>query len=553
MKNGIYKVIVSTTTRLIPIRNASCVAVSQQQQRATVNIKKNGFFFYYGILAFAMLGNVLFPIINKNDNRDDNNGDDIDKGKNNSIHNNHKATNMFSPSAVWSLKYNSSSLLPPLQIIPPTIMVSSCESSSHTTEKAATVAATSSLSSASVICPSYGCPLTTQDIWNSTVRQALEALREKSKDKLSPPPRTQDMPIKLKSSGDKLKATLTLGGFKGGEIEDQINQDRGLVVSPFLFDSDATEMQQSNNNNNQSQLMGIFDGHADYGERVAECCVTELPKLLADKLSKRLRTGMEQEEYDSVAKKALEETFVELDELCGTDGAHGGSTASVILQLGSRLFVANTGDSRSFICVHHSATGYTNIVYTTADHKPSVPEEKARVESMGGEVWQPSYGQGSARVVFRDPLSGIETGLAMSRSIGDRDISELGIIPDPHVDIIDIEKLVNKEIIKTIYENEQITLLPPLIEEKPVDDVHIFAVSASDGMVDILTPRSIASYLVSSLCEEKGEHLLTACERLISMAADGWEHASGDGKYRDDIAISVSKIRSPPKHTTACK
>jgi hypothetical protein len=83
-------------------------------------------------------------------------------------------------------------------------------------------------------------------------------------------------------------------------------------------------------------------------------------------------------------------------------------------------------------------------------------------------------------------------------------------------------------------------------QDAPIDDVHIFVVSASDGMMDILNAKGIARFLVPSLCEDSGMHLLTACEKLISTAAEGWRRASEDGSYRDDIAISVSKIRTPP-------
>jgi len=608
---------VSTTLRLLSISNttaaAAAAAVVHRRQQANNISKKNGPFLYYGILTFTtLLGSMMFPIMNNNDNDDDDSNKDNNPSTN--------TTNTFSPSAVWSLQQPNypprtivrknipqednmknmiihaagqkreeniarpflyyyiiidltksifhytteifGKMFPPrpLSAIMTMLMTSPMTSSCESPPAAVAAKSSSSSSSSGVVCPSYGCPLTTQDIWDSTVQQALKSIRGKPKDTLRSRQSMQNMLIKLESSGDEVKATLALTGYKGGNLDDQINQDRGLVISPYLYDSNSTEekkkhsstkiegeiQQQAHHPLHQSRLMGVFDGHALYGERVAEFCMTELPKLLAAKLSKRLKSDMERDEQDLVVKKALEETFVELDEGCGSDGEHGGCTATVILQLGSRLFVANTGDSRSFICIHHSATGYTDIAYTTNDHKPSLPEERARVEKMGGEIWQPSYGQGSARVVFRDPNTGTETGLAMSRSIGDRDISQFGVIPDPHVDIIDIEKLVKKEIWTTIYENEQISLLPPIIEEKPVDDVHIFAVSATDGMMDILTSRSIATYLVSSICEENGEHLLTACERLISMAADGWQRAGDDGRYRDDIAISVSKIRSPP-------
>jgi serine/threonine protein phosphatase PrpC len=282
--------------------------------------------------------------------------------------------------------------------------------------------------------------------------------------------------------------------------------------------------------------------------------MNEVPKKLADKLSKRLSPNTNSEQHDSVVKQALEEVFCELDRDC-PDGEHGGCTASVILQLGHKLFVANTGDSRSFICVHRTKAGSTEIVYTTRDHKPGVPEERARVESMGGKVWIANGPGCAARVLFTDPLTGLQTGLAMSRSIGDRDVGKYGVIPNPTVDVIDLREIIQKRVLdmnlipSVGFDEHNDPVFQDCIDEDKkvlIDDVHIFAVSASDGMMDVLEPKSIARLLVPSLCHENGEHLLTACEKLVSTAAKGWQQASEDGGYRDDIAISVSKIRTPP-------
>jgi hypothetical protein len=155
-------------------------------------------------------------------------------------------------------------------------------------------------------------------------------------------------------------------------------------------------------------------------------------------------------------------------------------------------------------------------------------------------------GGGSSRVLFTDPVTGDQTGIAMSRSIGDRDVGKYGVIPDPTIDVIDLEELIQERMRKVASSGVMSMFAFNRPSETSVDDVHIFAVSASDGMMDILNPKGIARFLVPSLCQDSGEHLLTACEKLISTAADGWQRASFDSRYRDDIAISVCKIRTPP-------
>lgn len=392
-------------------------------------------------------------------------------------------------------------------------------------------------------CPTYGCPLTPQDMLYTPVQQALQKLRNKSKQKLKSEATTQQVLQELQSTGDENKATLTLTGFKGGALEDQINQDRSFVISSFLGEekgaaSGATDDLQAR------RLMGVFDGHATDGELVSEYCLSELPKILASKLSERLTDDLTEAQQGEVVVTALHETFLELDRTA-PHGESGGCTASVMLQLGKKLYFANTGDSPTFLCVHHSSSRTTDVVYITREDKPSLPDERARVEAMGGKVWVP-IGGGSSRVLFTDPVTGDQTGIAMSRSIGDRDVGKYGVIPDPTIDVIDLEELIQERMKKAASGSVMNMFSFNRPSETPVDDVHIFAVSASDGMMDILNPKGIARFLVPSLCQDSGEHLLTACEKLISTAADGWQRASFDSRYRDDIAISVCKIRTPP-------
>lgn len=414
---------------------------------------------------------------------------------------------------------------------------------SHVAQAEATVAAQKQF------CPTYGCPITPQDMLYAPVQQALKKIRNKSKAKLKAHQTTKEVLLELKSSGDETKATLTLTGFKGGDLEDQINQDRAFVISPYMTEGHAAA--ESEDDLEKHRLQGIFDGHATDGEKVSEYCLRELPKMLACRLSERLTKDLTDAQQQTIVVATLHEIFLELDRTA-PHGESGGCTASVMFQMGKKLYIANTGDSPTFLCVHHSTSKATEVVYMTREDKPSLPDERARVERMGGKVWVPNGG-GSCRVLFTDPGTGDQTGIAMSRSIGDRDVGKYGVIPDPIIDVIDLEELIQERMAKMKASRGILSRLAyGQGDDDAVDDVHIFAVSASDGMMDILNPKGIARFLVPSLCQDSGEHLLTACEKLISTAADGWTRASHDGQYRDDIAISVSKIRTPPPPPTKC-
>lgn len=69
-------------------------------------------------------------------------------------------------------------------------------------------------------------------------------------------------------------------------------------------------------------------------------------------------------------------------------------------------------------------------------------------------------------------------------------------------------------------------------------DVHIFAASISDGLMDYLSPAQIGKALAPAFFDgESGLHPHLVAEDLILHAANGWENEFR-GQYRDDIAIA---------------
>ena len=416
-------------------------------------------------------------------------------------------------------------------------------------------------------CHSYGCPFLPQDIFfDKAVNDALAQIRASTIE-----PEYDSAMNLLSQSGDDQRATLTLIGYKGGTLESQINQDRALVVDPYFPTSDyfttstsTATADDSNDDDNSNvddlqtnRLLGVFDGHAYLGEQVSEYTVQELPKLLSSKLSKELTVGMSEAESTRVTKKILVETFRDIDKTAPAE-VSGGCTASIILQLGPKIFVANAGDSRSFIVCHHKASDTTEVVYISREDKVSLPDERARIEAMGGIPYIPHRSGQSPRVLYTDPKTGEQIGLAMSRSIGDWDAGEVGVIPDPLVDVLDLPELVQAHLTKTkaswmMVVDEQGEMKKKNKESSTADDdLYIFAVSASDGLLDYVEPEIISKLLAQSIAGDGDLHLLSACERLISIAATAWHHAK-QGRYRDDISIAVSKIRSPKNNTNKKK
>ena len=394
-------------------------------------------------------------------------------------------------------------------------------------------------------CPFYGCPLLPTDVHYSpdSIKNVLENLRELKAGQVN-----ASLFSKETTQWNRRDAAcLTLIGYKGGPLLSQINQDRAVVVSPYYLTNETTQKDSG-----ERILMGVFDGHANRGELVSEYTVQHLPEILA----KRLKTLPDEPvPRQNATVQALRDTFLELDELVPADPS-GGCTASVILKQDEKVYVANAGDSRSFVVVYRPSTNVSKVVYISREDKPSLPNEKERVEFMGGQVYIPM--RGTSRVVYQDPVSGAPTGLAMSRSIGDWEAGKRGVIADPIVDVLDMNHLVSAALAGT-HEKERCFVvdeqgdvdedacisaeMDALMAEE--DDVHVFAVSASDGLMDFLEASEIAKILSPSLFHDDGSHPVSACELLIFAAANAWQDAK-QGRYRDDIAIAVTTLRRPP-------
>jgi len=426
-------------------------------------------------------------------------------------------------------------------------------------------------------CPFYGCPLHPVDVhYNTeTLKAILQNMRELPAEKVNKDTLKGDEQARIWNRRDA--ATLTLIGYKGGPVLQQINQDRAVVVSPFFAQVLDDDKENDNPNSGEAKvdaslhhqeriLLGVFDGHATRGEIVSEYTVQNLPATLAKKLADLPSNIEEPGERQVSTIRALHETFVEMDATAPADPS-GGCTATVILRQGKKLYVANAGDSRSFLVAYRPSTKRVSMIYITREDKPSLPDEKARVEEMGGQVYIPV--RGTSRVVYHDPVTQTPSGLAMSRSIGDWAAGKLGVIPDPIVDVFEIPKIVTEvlkndtaassganddcyvvdesgEVDTTACSDDRKTLLDEQakakVEEK--DDVYIFGVSATDGLMDYMAAEDIAKTLAASLFESGSSHPITACELLIFSAANGWQQDK-QGRYRDDIAIAVSVLRHP--------
>lgn len=97
-----------------------------------------------------------------------------------------------------------------------------------------------------------------------------------------------------------------------------------------------------------------------------------------------------------------------------------GSTALIALMEGSKLFVANVGDSRGVMCDSRG-----NAIPLSFDHKPQSAKEHKRIQEAGGFI--------AFKGVWR--VSGI---LATSRALGDYPLKPNLVIADPDILTFDL-------------------------------------------------------------------------------------------------------------------
>jgi serine/threonine protein phosphatase PrpC len=353
----------------------------------------------------------------------------------------------------------------------------------------------------------------------------------------------------LSPHGDQDKTVLFYKGDKGYPAGP--NQDAAVIVSPYLIPNHT-----DNDNDHESllvaQFSGVFDGHGDLGEVVSKFAQEQIPLRLSEKLS-RMSWEELTTNHDEAVQTAIRNTFIEVDQNLPTNG-EGGATATIVLQLNSKLYIANAGDSRSFIALQ--VDDHLQVVYASKEDKPGDPLEKARIIAAGGHVHQQDGDV--PRAYELDQKGAPVFGVAMSRSLGDWGAK--GVIPDPTVDVVDIDELIASAQEKFLQECIQQHAVESESESESDPDqevpcqgdasldaseVHILAISATDGMMDYLPLEQIGYVFAASMFVQENPHPLTAAEYLILTAAEYWQQEY-QGQYRDDIAVAAVKVLRRP-------
>lgn len=192
-------------------------------------------------------------------------------------------------------------------------------------------------------------------------------------------------------------------------------------------------------------LFTIFDGHGPRGEVISQYLSKNFQdKFLEHADLKAMMDGTDAFDYtyDTNVIKLFTEVYKIINnELYETfdEAIESGSTGVTILTYNKKLFCANVGDSEAGLVYFDKAKNCYDIKMLCKTHMPNNPNERARIESMGGRVEPYKDEKGNYLGPHRIWRKNEQTpGLMMSRTFGDKIGHDIGMsdLPDVKVESI---------------------------------------------------------------------------------------------------------------------
>jgi protein phosphatase 2C len=251
------------------------------------------------------------------------------------------------------------------------------------------------------------------------------------------------------------------------------HRDQNEDQHEIIINTDNRDKTQKNVN-----FFGVYDGHG--GKEISKFIKENLSQYFMDKrikcpVSKRYVINV----YDHI-QRILKKN---------SSAYYSGTTSLTVLHFKyngeSYLNIMNTGDSRCILCRDNFAMPLTK------DHKPHWPEEKSRIESLGGKITFDGY---DWRI--KD--------LSVSRAFGDFDAT-------PYV-----------------------THRPDLYRYK-LDKNDKFFVLACDGLWDVLCNHDVINFILLSCYDKTTKNRIN---KDVNIASKLGEYAIKKGST-DNITIIV--------------
>jgi len=272
----------------------------------------------------------------------------------------------------------------------------------------------------------------------------------------------------------------------------------------------------------------VFDGHG--GDECSNYLVDALPRHIRNQMltdREALRSSIEngrgprghhadsgEDATSELMRRILKTAYLRADKefITPKNAPQSGSTGATVVLLGRRLFAANVGDSRVVLARKNGA-----CLELTSDHKPSRPDEAARVRAAGGFILH-------KRVMGE---------LAITRAFGDKSF-KMGIKAMLEEDADELGA-------GGMSDDATKDLTAPLVSAEPEiasivlshDDE--FLLLACDGLFDVFKSQDAITFARQELIAHRGEPAEVA--RILS------DQAIRVRRSRDNVSILIIVLR----------
>lgn len=272
----------------------------------------------------------------------------------------------------------------------------------------------------------------------------------------------------------------------------------------------------------------VFDGHG--GDECSNYLVDALPRhirnqMLTDREAlqqsimngrgpRGLHTDTGEDATSEIMRRILKTSYLRADKefISPKTAPQSGSTGATVVLFGRRLFAANVGDSRVVLARKNGA-----CLELTSDHKPSRPDEAARVRAAGGFILH-------KRVMGE---------LAITRAFGDKSF-KMGIKAMLEEDADELGA-------GGVSDDATKDLTAPLVSAEPeiasivLSHEDEFLLLACDGLFDVFKSQDAISFVRQELIAHRGEPAEVA--RILS------DQAIRVRRSRDNVSILIIVLR----------
>ncbi|XP_063810084.1 protein phosphatase 1D [Pseudophryne corroboree] len=212
-----------------------------------------------------------------------------------------------------------------------------------------------------------------------------------------------------------------------------------------------------------------------------------------------------------------------------------GTTASVVIVRGNKLYVAHVGDSGVVFGLQNSPKETVKAIEVTQDHKPELPRERERIEGLGGSVINKS---GVNRVVWKRPRL-THNGPVRRSTVIDQ------------IPFLAVARALGDLWSYDFYSGEFVVSPEPDTSVHTIDpQKHKFIIIGSDGLWNMVSAQDAVS-----LCQEQEkanvseEYGQSSAKVLVSRALTQWRQRM---LRADNTSVIVICISSPSEKQRSC-